>query len=702
MNVRIALLGAFTLLCLHAAPASADAAAPKTKMKEVLVTAESGESFKQDVEGTRIFAGKKTSVALLQNQPQIQNNNYRQAFSQLPGLLVSEQNNQGHVNVNYRGIGDPHESQDVLTLKDGLPIGMERYGYSTTYYTPPLEAVERVELIRGGSSLLYGPQPGPALNYVTYDPVDDRAFTADTQHVFGSDDLYSTFNRVTGTSGRWGYLGYFHHSQSEGQRSENEDFELYGGSFKLTMDAATDTRWILNFDAHDKDAGEPGRLTLAQYEADRYQTIRPFDRLETERYAMSLSFERDLSEATLWTTTVYGSYFDRFSHRRTTNVSNAANLDRREVYSAAIESRVRHDWDAWGERHTFTGGVLFYGADAPRSQDRTTSYPSDQGTPIFDFDYNTLSASVFAENKFQFGALSVSPAVRAELIQIEVTENFNTGKTSPLHNIEETYAVPLFGLGLEYALPWSAELYGNVSQGYKPPSFDDLAPSGNNTLPATDLEEGKTWTYEAGVRGRATPWATYDASAFLTDYENFFGTLSVGALTQRANVGDVQYDGVELSGEIDLCRFASDVRGVEHREHPLGTLSWYGSASFLNAEFEGGPLTGKEPAYAPNYVFKTGLVWRFLEGRGKVALIGTFVEDHYWADNNLAGTTGLSAVPAYEVWDLTAEIPVYKDAVTVLAGIGNVTDETYFSRVRADGIEPALDRTYYAGARVRW
>ncbi len=81
-----------------------------------------------DTEGTRIYAGKKSTSVALGSQPQIQNNNYRQAFAQLPGLLVSEQNNHGHVNINYRGVGDPHESQDLLTLKDGLPIGMERYG----------------------------------------------------------------------------------------------------------------------------------------------------------------------------------------------------------------------------------------------------------------------------------------------------------------------------------------------------------------------------------------------------------------------------------------------------------------------------------------------------------------------------------------------------------------------------------------------
>ncbi len=675
------------------------------RLEEVVVTGEkegSGQGFKSDVEGTKIYSGKKTTAVLLASQPPIQNNNYRQAFSRISGLLVSEQNNHGHVNVNYRGVGDPHESQDLLTLKDGLPIGMERYGYSTTYYNPPLEAVETVELIRGGSALLYGPQPGPALNYVTHMPPTDRNFKGETGHVFGSDGFYSTFNGIGGTVDRVGYLGYFHHSQSDGQR-QNEDFDVYGGSLKLAIDADKENRWIYVLDAHQKESGEPGRLTLAQYQADPYQTLRPFDVLETERYASSLTFEKDFSENTLWTATLYGSYADRFSLRRTTNTSDLNNLDRREVYSGGVETRIRHDHETFGIPGVFTGGAMIYGSDAPRSQDRSASYPSREGAPVFDFDYQTFSGALFAENLFRFGDFSVTPAFRLEQIEMDVRENFNTGKTSPLHDIEESFTVPLFGIGFEYALGGKNEVYSNISQGFKPPQFDTLAPTGNNTLPAASLEEGHTWTYEAGVRGEPFTWMHYDVSAFLTDYENYFGTVTVGAQTQNQNVGDVQYDGVDLSAEIDILGLADTARG---EGTPLGdrfgSLSLYGNVSFLSAEFTGGPLTGKEPAYAPNYMVKSGLVWRFLGGRAKIALLATFVEDHYWADNNLAGGTGLSAIPAYEIWDLNTEFLVYRDNVKLFFNVGNLFDERYFSRVRSDGIEPALERNGYGGVKFSW
>jgi Fe(3+) dicitrate transport protein len=143
-------------------------AAEETKiLPEVTVRAERKGPFLPDVEGTQIHQGKKTTSTTLGDLPPIQNNNYRQAFSQMPGLLVSEQQTPGHANINYRGVGDPHETGFLLTMKDGIPILSDWFGYPTSYYVPPLEAVERVDLSRGGSALLYGPQPGPVLNYVT-------------------------------------------------------------------------------------------------------------------------------------------------------------------------------------------------------------------------------------------------------------------------------------------------------------------------------------------------------------------------------------------------------------------------------------------------------------------------------------------------------------------------------------------------------
>ncbi|MBI4313341.1 MAG: TonB-dependent receptor [Candidatus Omnitrophica bacterium] len=667
--------------------------------------AKQNSQFLPDVQQGKIYAGKKATVTRPDRLPPIANNTHRQTFYQSPGLLVSELPNGGHANFNYRGIGDPHEAQDILILKDGVPISFERFGYATAYYLPPTESVERVELIRGGGALLYGPQPGPVLNYVTDGPPTGTPLTAGTQQEFGSYGTYNTYNAVGGSSGAWGVLADYYHTHSNGQRA-NEGYDVNGGNFRTVLDKTDDSRWILTVDAHRGEHHEPGRLTLAQFNTNRDQTLRPHDRLEIERYAANLVNERQWSKNTASTVMFYGTSMDRFSLRRTSNTSTQNNLDRRENASGGVEGRVQHHYSAWGDDHLLTLGGTAYYADAPRTQDRSRAgtYPSEQGTAIFEYDYRTAYGALFGENKFNFGKLSIIPGFRLDILSARIKELFNTGKTSPLHNINELYVTPLVGLGAQYDLTGQTQLYGNVSQGYKPPQFDDLAPTGNNTLPADTLEEGKTWSYEAGIRGTPTPWAQFDASAFLTNYDNYFGTVTVGANTQRRNVGRSVYHGVDFSGEINATALLESL--MRPQSEPswadrVGVLSLFGNVVSLSAEFEEGPLNGREPAYAPDLSAKTGLIYRWRD-RAKLALIGTFVGDHFWADNNAAGTTGTTGIPAYAIWDVTGEFNVWKNQAGIFFGINNFTDENYFSRVRSDGVEPALRRNYYGGFRVRY
>ena len=120
--------------------------------------------FLPDVEGTRINAGKKTSNIRLQELPEISNDNYRQVLARTPGVILSEESTP-LLSIGYRGY-DPHRTQYFQVLEDGVPIHADMFGYPEAYYTPPLDAVERIEIIRGGAALMYGPQPAGAINFV--------------------------------------------------------------------------------------------------------------------------------------------------------------------------------------------------------------------------------------------------------------------------------------------------------------------------------------------------------------------------------------------------------------------------------------------------------------------------------------------------------------------------------------------------------
>lgn len=713
LNYRI---GTSLLLAAQAIAANGQDAATNEvqRLPEVVVTGEAASQelvqgpFLPDVVGTKVYTGKKTSVIDFDAMPQIQSDNYRQAFSQTPGLLVSELSNPSLLSLGSRGIGDPHETQNVLVLKDGIPFVADLFGYPTVYYAPPFESIDRLEYVRGGASLLYGPQPGGALNFVTHMPRTDREWSVYAQQIYGSDDLFSTFARIDGTVGRLGYLADFSRRAGDSFRDTNSDFETLGGTFKVVLDAQTEQRWIFNMDAFSADSGEPGGLALTSgvagnvnYYDDRNATQTPFDRVRVERYLPSLTYERDFANASTVTATGYGGYFGRFSKRQTGSgfgtirTENSNLIQLQEFYTAGSDVRLRTDWWGWGEQNTLTAGFSTFYSDSPYTVKRGAAADAEDGVLRQWFERETLYGALFVENKFSFDRLSVSPAFRLENIHQSIDERLNTGTgAAPSANVDvadesETEVVPLFGVGLAYKLPATSELYANVSQGYKAKSYSDVVPVGPADTISRDLEPGHTWTYELGLRGTPNEWLTYDTSVFVIDYDNRFGR--VGSNFQ--NVGRSLTKGVDVATSIDLIALYDELNDSRLRDQ-YGSFSLYGNVEVLDADFVSGPLDGKEPQYAPGYLLRAGGIYRW-QDRVKAALMGTFLDDH-WADD---GNTANFYVPSYMVWDLTLEAKVHKN-VSVLAGINNLFDESYYSRIRSGGIDPANGRNFYAGLAV--
>ncbi len=684
--------------------------------------------------GTRIYSGKKTSVIDLDEFPRITNNNYRQALAKTPGLYLSEETSP-LISIGYRGL-DPGRVQFTQVLKDGIPIHADQFGYPEAYYSPPLDTVDRLEFLRGGAALLYGPQPGGALNFITHRPRPDRPFAFGSTNTFGSDAYFSNFTYVDGTSGRLGYYGYYNRRQGDGFREANSDFTLDAGHLKLVLDGNSNSRWILSFDAYAEQHGEPGGLTFADgpgavnYNENRDATSRFFDVFELERHFASLAWERDFSDATRLTVTGWGGYYSRFSVRQrgggfgtlpTGPDAETTTVEHQEFYTEGLEARLRHDYELWGGTHTVAGGVQAYHTYSPREDRRGASATDRGGVVRNDSDREIFYLPLFVENRFHWGRLSIVPGLRLENAWQSVKENVNADKTAagtPLADEDENYSIPLFGLGLNFEVAKKTELYANVSQSYRPVIFTQAVPTGGTTIVPNDLNESRAVQYEIGFRGSPRDWVTWDVSGFLLDFDDQIGVIALpGGFSTLANVGRAQHFGVELSGELDLIGLidagqalaapAPEPMGKESEPvapvqalslgHRFGSLSLYGNATLLDAEFVSGPLDGSTPRFAPDYLVRTGLIYRY-HNSIKLAFLGTFAGESFADDAN----TPERFVPAYSVWDLTAEVNIYKDVVSLNAGINNLFDEDYYSRITNSGIDPGAGRNYYGGFSVKF
>jgi len=732
---RCRALGCLFLATLASLPGHAQ---EPTRLDEVVVQAEAEsdarvqEPFLHDLEGTRILAGKKQSVIDLDALPTIPNNNYRQALSKTPGLFLSEETSP-LVSIGYRGL-DPHRVQFTQVLKDGIPIHADQFGYPEAYYTPPLDTVDRIEFIRGGASLLYGPQPGGAINYITHRPRTDRPFSFGTLNTYGSDDLVSTFTYADGTSGRLGYYGYYNHRQGDGFRDANSDFRLDAFMVKLVLDGTTDSRWILTLEGYEEEHGEPGGLTFAtgpgtvNYARNRNASSRLNDRFELERYSASLAWERDFSDSTRMTLNGWATYYSRFSARQggggfgvlpTGPSASTTSIESQEFYTLGLDARLRHDYTWLGGAHTLSGGVQIYHTESPRQDRKGSTGKARDGRLIKETDRSVLYTPVFFENRFHWGAFSITPGVRFENVWQKVSENRNLDKQAagvPLGSENDYEFVPLFGLGIAVEVARDQSLYTNFSQSYRPKIYTQAVPNGATTLVPENLDDATAWQAEMGYRGRPAPWVSWDVSGFVLDFDDQIGSVALpGGFSSVGNVGQARHLGLEAAAELDLIGLidhlsadpAQPVTGKDGKPTAVpaspslterfGSLNLHGNVMVLDAGFVSGPLDGKTPRYAPDYLIRAGVVYRW-QDRIKLALLGTFVGSSYGDDGNSAQRF----IPSYQVWDLTAEARVYRDFISVHAGINNLFDENYWARVRDDGIDPAYGRNYYVGLSFKF
>src|SRR5678815_103392 len=182
--------------CLHGFAQVADSSV--TNLKEVKVIgykAMNGIGHFNEVQGLIIYAGKKTEVIEVDSiDANKAINNTRQILGRIPGLNIVESETAGFVanGIGIRGL-NPVQSLEMNVRQNGYNISADVYGYNETYYLPPMEAIARVELIKGSASLQFGSHIGGMVNYVLKGGDPSKAFSYTMMQTGGSDGLFNTY-----------------------------------------------------------------------------------------------------------------------------------------------------------------------------------------------------------------------------------------------------------------------------------------------------------------------------------------------------------------------------------------------------------------------------------------------------------------------------------------------------------------------------
>ena len=183
-----------------------------------------------DTKNGIIYAGKKNEIIFVDSLDANKAiNNTRQILGRIPGLNIVETESSGFTanGIATRGL-NPTQSIEMNTRQNGYNISGDVYGYNEAYYIPAMEAVSRIEMVRGAASLQFGSQFGGLVNYVTKEAPTNKTFEFTTSQTIGSFGLFNTFNSVGGTIKKINYYAFVQYRNLNGYRPNSRQLQLSG------------------------------------------------------------------------------------------------------------------------------------------------------------------------------------------------------------------------------------------------------------------------------------------------------------------------------------------------------------------------------------------------------------------------------------------------------------------------------------------
>ena len=691
-----------------------------------------------------ILEGKKNETIVLDNV--ISNkatNNIRQAMAKVPGLNYFETDGSGvQIGISTRGL-NPNRSWEFNTRQNGYDISSDVFGYPEAYYNPPLEAVDRIEIIRGSGSLQYGPQFGGMVNYILKRNINNKPFAFEGTLTAGSYGMISLYTALSGNTKKWSYYFYNQMRKGDGWRDNGYyDIRHTHGYLQYKFNEKSNISIELTNMNYQNQMG--GGLTDADFNSNWKQSNRARNWFGTPWTIANITHNNKLSENYNMQISGFSLWGERNSvgFLSAANVVDAINIstgqqanrqvDRDAYRNFGMEWRNRISYKINNRTQDLSIGIRAYSAHTDRNQRGRGTIGQDfdltelHGYFPLALDFNTKNLAAFAENTFHLSdKFSITPGLRYEWIESSMagrTNKTNTSETAA-PNTEITRNVLLGGWSFQYKGNEKWSMYGSATQAFRPVLFSELLPPATTDVIDPNLKDNSGWNMDLGFRGNIDGVIKYDISGFYLIYNDKIGTVrkfindnpSLASYQYRTNLGQAIHRGIESFIELDVTKFLKKDRGFGH-------LSAFTSAAFVDAyytDFKTYTATGTAPnltitetnlkgnevEYAPRWIVNTGIHYHYKRFGIQVqsrTTSGFFTDAYNTEAANAAATVG--KIEGYTVLDVSAQYKI-NGKYNLGFGINNLNDKNYATR-RAGGFPgPGLvsgeGRTWYVSFGVK-
>ena len=707
------------------------------ELNEVILSARKKELFAlkrmRDFENTAIYAGKKTEVIIIeQSMANLAANNARQIFNQIPGLNIYQNDDAGlQLHIGGRGL-DPNRTSNFNTRQNGYDISADVLGYPESYYTPPAEAIEEIQIIRGAASLQYGTQFGGLVNFKLKDASTYRPITGVIRNTIGTNSLYTNFTQLSGRLDKWRYIGHVNIKKGNGFRP-NSEFNSSNVFAKISYDFSEKTILSAEVTYLDYLAQQAGGLTDDLFNENPYQSNRERNWFGLYWFLYNIKFEHALSDNSNISVNFFGLNAQRnaigFRSNRVSQIDpyEERDLIKGDFNNFGIEARWLKKYILGNKKAVFLLGGKYYSAKNTSAQGPGSAsneadfsfyneeYPSYSKQS--NYTYPNENISIFSENIFYINKrMSVTPGLRYENILTATEGNYqrinsdaagNVILNETLNSIESRRrSFVLLGLGLSYKASQPLEYYSNISQNYRSVTFADISIINPAFSINPNITDEKGYTIDLGIRGKIKKMMSFDLNFFHLSYQNRIGFIQKAfkdgsVKSERGNVGDANLSGLESLIDLNI----SELFKMNLKKYSLNSFINYSfiETKYSNSDIQG--IKGKKVEFVPKDNLKFGLRYGYknLALNMQFSYVSEqFTDSSNAVEGNLSGVIGV--IPAYKLVDLSGAFKLNKFKLEF--GVNNTLNEAYFTRratgYPGPGIIPSPGRNFYLSTQYKF
>jgi Fe(3+) dicitrate transport protein len=687
-----------------------------------------GISRLEDVDGTSIYAGRKTEVVELKDMvANTAANNPRQIYARIAGVNIFE-NDGGGIQLGIGGRGlNPNRVSNFNTRQNGYDISADALGYPESYYTPPTEALSRIEIVRGASSLQYGTQFGGFINFKFKEGPSDKKIEVTTRQTLGSFGFFNSFNSIGGTVGKLNYYAFLQYKKAEGWRP-NSNYDLYAGHISLKLAATKRLKITGEYTYQYYLAKQAGGLTDVQFNSNPNQSSRNRNWFQVNWNLIAFILDYQFNSNTHFNFRTFTLLAGRDALGYMGNINRPDPMVNRDFltdqyHNIGAEARLLHLYQIKKVQSTFLIGARYYHGQTKRREgdgtngsDANFTFVNPDSLEGSNYTFPSRNVALFSENIFYLSSrFSVTPGIRFEYIStnsegyyaniqknlagdVILYEQINEKRTNNRHFV-------LLGIGMSYQITPKIKWYGNISQNYRSINFNDMRINNPNVQVDPNLKDERGYSVDFGTRGTVSNFLDFDISLFFIQYRDRIGSVLQRnaqnlVYRYRTNISDSRNVGIESFVEIDLLKLFN--------KEAKNKFTWFNNIAVIDARYISSEQTAyqnNQVEYVPRFNYRTGFTYKYKDFRTTIQW--AYLSQQYSDATNTSTVVPnavIGIIPSYQVMDWSAEY-TYK-WFTLIGGLNNLLNATYFTR-RAEGypgpgILPSDPRNFFVTLQAKF